>query len=131
MQVKNKQISFDGKANIYTIQTDNDDTVHVVKQLYDGGIKVVEEVSNPREIIGFLYKDSAFADDFRSYGVRRQHKSAYAPVVSYCYSKEQALYIADQVWNGVPDGWYFFEVFCDKDVIIKDYLKGANIWIAK
>lgn len=128
MRVVSVAESLEDKANKYVIELDDGRTVTALHRWYAPGGIVVSAPDNVSvgEIVRFLY-DSEYEDDFKVYGVRRQKRYAYAPVVDYCYSKHQALELAKITWDNRPESWYFFEVFRDKNVIIKDFVgRKAN-----
>ena len=121
MRILEKVERPDRKATEYKVKLNDGSIVSAFKHWYKNGIFVEPSVENPRKVINFLW-DSKYADDLKVYGVRRQHKNAFAPVVDYCHSRYQAEELAEMVWDGHPERWIFFEIFYDQTKIVKSYV---------
>ena len=61
----------------------------------------VPENVNTKEVMDFLY--SAVPEDFRTYYLERRWTYSFAPVIDACYSREQALYLAQKIWDEEKD----------------------------
>ena len=65
-----------------------------------------------------------YSDDFQTYKFEYQAKGAFKPVQMDCYSKEQALYIAEAQWNDLKNAKYlvFRVATAGNKKIVKDWL---------
>ena len=117
------------KKTAYTVELDDGRTVDVMRKHYPGWpessphVYVMDphdEDIDEREVLSFLRETH---EDFASYSLEVKYSYSYKAIYDNCYSKEQALYIAEQrLKKSNKKDLETLQVYCNGK-LYKDFLK--------
>ena len=120
------------KKTAYTVELDDGRTVDVMRKHYPGWpessplVYVMDphdEDIDERAVLSFLQKTH---EDFASYSLEVKYSYSYKAIYDNCYSKEQALYIAEQrLKKSNKKDLETLQVYCNGK-LYKDFLKDRK-----